>query len=57
MDDEVKELMDLTGGEGYHDVFVYAPVKAIAETGNKILAFDGCMNLLQDLPTVDFPQT
>lgn len=45
MDDEVKELMDLTGGEGYHDVFVYAPVKAIAETGNKILAFDGCMNL------------
>lgn len=45
MEDEAKELLDLTGGEGYHDVFVYAPVRQIAETGNRIMAFDGCMNL------------
>lgn len=45
MEDEVKELMDLTDGVGYHDVFVYAPVQKIAETGNKVMAFDGCMNL------------
>ena len=45
MKDEAEELMALTGGEGYHDVFVYAPVQQIAETGNRILAFDGCMNL------------
>lgn len=45
MKDEAEELKALTGGEGYHDVFVYAPVKQIAETGNQIMAFDGCMNL------------
>lgn len=45
MKDETEELRALTGGEGYHDVFVYAPVKQMAETGNQILAFDGCMNL------------
>lgn len=45
MEDEAKELLDLTEGEGYHDVFVYAPVRQIAETGNRIMAFDGCMNL------------
>lgn len=45
MKDEAEELRALTGGEGYHDVFVYAPVKQMAETGNQILAFDGCMNL------------
>lgn len=45
MKDEAEELRALTDGEGYHDVFVYAPVKQMAETGNQILAFDGCMNL------------
>ena len=33
-----------TGGKGYDDVFVYVPVRQVAELGNKILAFDGCMN-------------
>lgn len=45
MDDQVQGLMELTEGEGYHDVFVYAPIRQIAEVGNKIMAFDGCMNL------------
>ena len=36
--------MDITGGKGYDDVFVYVPVRQVAELGNKILAFDGCMN-------------
>ena len=36
--------MDLTGGKGYDDVFVYAPIKELAELGDKLLAFDGCMN-------------
>ncbi|MEE1306684.1 MAG: zinc-binding dehydrogenase, partial [Anaerovibrio sp.] len=44
MDDPVKGLMDITGGKGYDDVFVYVPVRQVAELGNKILAFDGCMN-------------
>jgi threonine dehydrogenase-like Zn-dependent dehydrogenase len=37
-------LMNLTNGEGYHDVFVYAPIKEICELGDKLLAFDGCFN-------------
>ena len=30
--------------KGYDDVFVYVPNRAVAELGDKILAFDGCMN-------------
>jgi threonine dehydrogenase-like Zn-dependent dehydrogenase len=37
-------LMNLTGNKGYDDVFVYAPVKSVVETGDKILARDGCLN-------------
>ena len=37
--------MELTNGYGYDDVFVFAPIRSLAETGNKILAMDGCMNL------------
>lgn len=44
MDDPVKELMDITDGHGYDDVFVYIPNRAVAELGDKILAFDGCLN-------------
>lgn len=45
MKDPIKELMDLTDGKGYDDVFVYIPNKAVCEMGNKIMAYDGCMNL------------
>lgn len=44
MADPVKELRDITGGKGYDDVFVYIPNKAVAEMGDQLLAFDGCMN-------------
>lgn len=44
-EDEVEALLALTGGKGYDDVFVYVPVRSVAETANAILAFDGCMNL------------
>lgn len=42
---EVEKLLSLTDGKGYDDVFVYAPIQSVAETGNRVLAFDGCMNL------------
>lgn len=45
VENEIEELMGITKGEGYDDVFVYTPIKQVAELGNKILAFDGCMNL------------
>lgn len=44
VDDPVKYLMDLSEGHGYDDVFVYIPNKAVAELGDKVMAFDGCMN-------------
>jgi len=44
MADPVQELLDITGGHGYDDVFVYIPVRSVAEMGDRLLAFDGCMN-------------
>lgn len=44
MEDPYKELMALTEGHGYDDVFVYIPVRQVAELGDRLLAFDGCMN-------------
>lgn len=37
-------LLALTDGKGFDDVFVYAPVSAVVELADKILAFDGCLN-------------
>jgi threonine dehydrogenase-like Zn-dependent dehydrogenase len=42
--DPVKDLMDITEGRGYDDVFVFAPVKPVVEQGDKILGYDGCLN-------------
>lgn len=43
-EDPIAHLMNLTEGHGFDDVFVYIPNKAVAEMGDKLLAFDGCMN-------------
>ena len=43
--DQYAYLMGLTGGKGYDDVFVYAPIKELAELGDRLLAFDGCLNV------------
>ncbi|MBQ9921244.1 MAG: zinc-binding dehydrogenase, partial [Clostridia bacterium] len=44
MADPTAELMALTGGKGYNDVYVYAPVKPVVEMGDALLAHDGCLN-------------
>lgn len=44
MENPIEELMAITEGHGYDDVFVYVPNKQVAEMGDKLLAFDGCMN-------------
>ncbi len=44
MEDAPAYLRELTGGTGFDDVFVYAPVKAVVEQGGKILGRDGCLN-------------
>ncbi len=44
MNDPVKHLRELSGGTGFDDVFVFAPVKQVVEQGDAILGFDGCLN-------------
>jgi threonine dehydrogenase-like Zn-dependent dehydrogenase len=40
----VQDLLALTGGDGYDDVFVMAPVAPVVEQGDAILGRDGCLN-------------
>lgn len=40
----VQKMRELTGGKGYNDVFVFAPVSQVIEQGDALLAFDGCLN-------------
>ncbi|MBR6524048.1 MAG: zinc-binding dehydrogenase [Clostridia bacterium] len=44
VDDPVAYLKEISGGTGYDDVFVYAPVKPVVEQGDAILGNDGCLN-------------
>jgi L-sorbose 1-phosphate reductase len=42
--DPEQYLKSLTKTNGYDDVLVYAPVRAVVEQADKILGYDGCMN-------------
>lgn len=53
-DDPVKALLDLTGGKGYDDVFVLAPVKQVVEQADHILGRDGCLNFFAGPTRTDF---
>lgn len=44
IENPVALLMELSGGTGYDDVFCFAPVPAVVEQADDILAFDGCLN-------------
>jgi len=44
MKDPARYLRDLTGDKGFDDVFIFAPVKPVIETGDAITGFDGCLN-------------
>jgi len=44
MNDPVTGLRNLTGGAGFDDVLVFAPVKQVIEQADAILGFDGCLN-------------
>ena len=39
------ELLSLTGGRGYDDVFVNVPVAPVVELGGRILGRDGCLDM------------
>ena len=43
-EDDERELRRLSGAEGYDDILVMVPVVQLLEQGNRLLAFNGCMN-------------
>lgn len=52
--DPVAYLRELSGGDGYDDVMVFAPVAPVVEQGDGILAFDGCLNFFAGPSRTDF---
>ena len=52
--DAVAKLMELSGGSGYNDVFVFAPVAPVIEQGDAILSNDGCLNFFAGPGHPDF---
>ena len=53
-EDPEAKMMELTGGEGYDDVFVFAPVPALIEQADNILGHDGCLNFFAGPSNPDF---
>lgn len=49
-----EELVALSGQNGFDDVFVYAPVPAVVELADSVLAFDGCLNFFAGPLDKDF---
>ena len=48
------ELKAISEGLGYNDVFGFAPVAAVVEQADAILAFDGCLNFFAGPSKPDF---
>ena len=48
------KLKETAGGEGYDDVFVYAPVTPVVEQGDAILTRNGCLNFFAGPTKTDF---
>ena len=56
-EDEFSTLMDLTGGMGYDDIFVFNAIRALAEMGDRLLGYDGCMNFFSGPTSREFSAT
>ena len=54
VEDAREYLMELSGGKGYDDAFVYAPVKPVIELADSVLGFDGCLNFFAGPTKQDF---
>jgi threonine dehydrogenase-like Zn-dependent dehydrogenase len=55
--DPVAALRELTGGKGYDDVLVMAPVRPLVEQADAILGQDGCLNFFAGPNKSDFSAT
>lgn len=54
MSSDPEELLALTDGRGYDDVFVFAPVAVVVEVADKILGRDGCLNFFAGPTNTEF---
>lgn len=52
--DPVKDIRACNHGNGFNDVFVFAPVKPVIEQGDAILGKDGCLNFFAGPTNSDF---
>ena len=50
----VSHIHDLTGGKGFDDIFVFAPVKQVIEQADALLGFDSCLNFFAGPSNPDF---
>ncbi len=57
MEDPKQGLIDLTDGHGYDDVLIYVPIPSVAELGNQVLAYDGCMSFFSGPSDKNFSAT
>lgn len=55
--DAVNDLKALTGGKGYDDVFVFAPVAPLCEQASALLGFNGCLNFFAGPSKAGFSAT
>ena len=53
-EDPVTYIRSLTGGKGFDDVMVFAPVKQVVEQADALLGFDGCLNFFAGPSNPDF---
>lgn len=53
----VQDLLDITGGKGFDDTFVFAPVPALIEQGSAITGYNGCINFFAGPSKSDFKAT
>ncbi len=54
MEEPEKELLAISGGTGYDDVFCYAPIASVVELSSKVLGRDGCLNFFAGPTDRDF---
>ena len=53
----IEELKAISGGEGFNDIFVFAPVAPVVEQADALLAFDGCLNFFAGPSDPNFKAT
>ena len=54
VEDPAAMLREISGGTGYDEVVVMAPVPAVIAQADEILAFDGCLNFFSGPGRADF---